>query len=116
MDALRDPERFPADDNGDVLWRMRCHGDDLSRPREIEFFVIFPQEDAALRFAVALLREAWKVSMSPYEHEDGFSWQVGVYPVLEPTHAKIDGFEKMLEARAADLGGRNNGWGCFQQD
>ena len=39
---------FPDDENGDVLRLMLKNGDDLSAPREIDFSVIFPTEDAAI--------------------------------------------------------------------
>jgi hypothetical protein len=44
----RDYGRFPNDENGDVPWRMLEGGDNLSKPREIDFSVIFPTEGAAL--------------------------------------------------------------------
>ena len=37
-------ETFPDDENGDVLRQMQESGDDLSRPREIDFSVVFPGE------------------------------------------------------------------------
>ena len=52
----RDDARFPADDNGDALWHMAEAGDDLGKPREVDFAVVFPTETAALQFAVMLLR------------------------------------------------------------
>jgi hypothetical protein len=57
----RDYAKYLDDENGDVLWQMLQHGDDLSKPREIDFSVIFPTEDAALEFAVVLLRHEQKV-------------------------------------------------------
>jgi hypothetical protein len=47
----RDYTKFPDDENGDVLWQMLEDGDNLSKPGEIDFSVIFPTEEAALRFA-----------------------------------------------------------------
>jgi hypothetical protein len=58
----RDYSRFPADENGDALWRMAEAGDDLTKPREVDFAVIFPTEGTALQFAVHLLRNGQKVS------------------------------------------------------
>ena len=70
----RDYTAFPDDENGDVLWQMLEDGDDLSKPREVDFPVIFPTEDAALQFAVHLLRHAQKVSFSEYEEHDEMPW------------------------------------------
>lgn len=112
----RDRARFPDDENGDVLWRMAENGDNLSTPREIDFSVIFPTEEAALRFAVHLLRNDQKVSFSEYEEHDELPWQVEVHPFMEPTHENITGFEKQLGEDAAEFGGRNDGWGSMAQD
>ncbi len=40
----RDFGVFPDTVTGDALWRMRSSGDDLSKSREVDFFVIFPTE------------------------------------------------------------------------
>jgi hypothetical protein len=112
----RDYAQFPDDENGDVLWRMRDHGDNLAKPREIDFSVIFPTEEAALRFAVHLLRNDQKVSFSEYEEHDELPWQVQVHPFMEPTHENITAFENQLGEDAAEFGGRNDGWGSMAQD
>lgn len=111
----RDYAKFPDDENGDVLWRMAKEGDDLSVPREVNFSVIFPTEEAALKFAVHLLRNEQKVSFSPYEEHDELPWQVEAHPVMVPSYKNISGYEIQLEKTAARLGGRNDGWGCFAQ-
>lgn len=111
----RDPITFPDDENGDSLWQMAGEGDDLSIPREVDFAVIFPTEDAALSFAVHLLKNDLKVSFSPYEEHDELPWQVLVHPFMEPAHENISGFEGLLAEAASELGGRNDGWGCESQ-
>jgi hypothetical protein len=111
----RNFEEFPDDENGDVLWRMAQEGDDLSLPREVNFSVIFPTEEAALKFAVHLLRNEQKVSFAPYEEHDELPWQVEAHPVMVPSHENISGYERELEMTAARLSGRNDGWGCFAQ-
>lgn len=107
----RDETRFPQDENGEVLWRIAQQGVDLSEEREIDFAVIFPSREAALKFAVFALQTEAKVSFSPYEENEEFPWQVYVHPVMEPTHADISEFEAFLGARAEQLGGKNDGWG-----
>lgn len=112
----RDYAKFPDDENGEVLWRMHENGDNLSKPREIDFSVIFPTEEAAPQFAVHLLRNDQKVSFSEYEEHDELPWQVQVHPFMEPTHENITGFEDHLGEDAAEFGGRNDGWGSMTQD
>lgn len=112
----RDYSRFPADENGDALWRMAEAGDDLTKPREVDFAVIFPTETAAIQFAVHVLRNGQKVSFGPYEGDPDRPWQVYVHRVLLPTCEAIAGVESDLARDAEALGGRNDGWGCFAQD
>ena len=42
---------FPDDENGDVLRRMLRNGDDCTKPRDIDFSVVFPSDSAAVKFA-----------------------------------------------------------------
>jgi len=42
------------------------------------------------------------------------SWDVVVKKHMLPTNASITAFERELQAVAAPLGGRNDGWGCFE--
>jgi len=112
----RDFANFPDDDNGDVLWRMHQHGDDLSKPREVDFSVIFPTSQAALDFALHLLKNGQKVSFGPYEGNADLPWQVEAHPVLLPNHSSITEYENRLARDAKLHGGRNDGWGSMQQD
>ncbi len=111
----RDLALYPQDENGDVLWNMLQDGDDLSIPREVDFALVFPGEDDAIGFAVHLLRNEQKVSLSRYEGNEAFPWQVVVYPMMLPTHANIAGFEALLDAEAGPYSGRVDGWGCIAQ-
>ena len=106
---------FPDDDNGQVLRQMVAEGDNLSIPREIDFAVIFETEEAALQFAVSMLQQGQKVSMSEYEENDEMPWQVYLHPFMEPSHDNISMFESALEGEAAPFGGQLDGWGCIAQ-
>ena len=112
----RNYSQFPDDENGDILWNMQQEGDNLDIPREIDFSIIFPTEQAAIQFAVELLRSDQKVSFSPYEEHEELPWQVQAHPVMVPTHENISGYEHELATGAQKYGGRNDGWGCFAQE
>ena len=107
---------FPNDANGGVLWDMSQDGDNLEKPREIDFSVIFPTEDAALKFAIQLLKNDQKVSFSAYEEHEELPWQVQAHPFMIPSHENISGYEYLLESESQSFGGRNDGWGCMSQD
>lgn len=113
---MNEPLDFPDDENGDVLRQMAEQGDDLSVAREIDFSVIFPTEEAALQFAVLLLRNGQKVSFSEYEEDEERPWEVQAHPFMVPTHDNISGYESLLASEAESLGGLNDGWGCVVQE
>jgi hypothetical protein len=106
---------FPDDENGQVLRQMAAEGDNLSMPREIDFAVIFETEEAALPFAVAMLQQGQKVSLSEYEDNEDMPWQVFLHPFMEPSHENISMFEQALEGEASAFGGVFDGWGCVAQ-
>jgi hypothetical protein len=103
---------FPDDENGAMLRQMAAEGDDLSVPREIDFSVIFPAEEAALKFAVLLLKNGQKVSFGEHEDDGELLWLVQAHPYMIPSHENISGYEGLLASEADSLGGQTVGWGC----
>ena len=59
----RDYAQYRDHENGNVLWKMKQAGEQLNILREVDFAVIFPSEEAAMDFAVRLLRFGHKVSV-----------------------------------------------------
>lgn len=108
----RDYKLFPNDANGDVLWHMRSKGDTLTRPRELDFTVILPSEEAALKCAIICLQSGFKVEVEKSEehHKDNLDWNVLVYTTAVPTHADVTMLEQLLGKHAASLGGQTDGW------
>ena len=51
----RDLALFPEDEIGNTLWQMSQNGGDLNSEREIEFSMLFPSQDLALKFGQLLL-------------------------------------------------------------
>jgi hypothetical protein len=102
---------FPDDENGDVLRRMESHGNDLSKPRDIDFEVVFSHEDAAQAFAELIRRLGYKVFVEKTNTPAGCPWDARVVRHTVPGHAAISEFERDLEILALPLGGRNDGWG-----
>jgi hypothetical protein len=104
---------FPDDENGDVLRRMLLNGDDLSSPRDIDFSIIFPHENSAMLFAERIIPDFDKVSHSEMETTQSLKWEVTVTRHMLPTHGGITEIEEFLAGAATPLGGKNDGWGCF---
>jgi len=102
---------FPSDANGDVLRRMLDSGDDLSKPRIVDFCFIFPERQQALAFAELFNEREFEVRISYYEA--GEMWQAIVRRHMLPTHQGVTALEAALTARAESLGGKADGWGCM---
>ena len=103
--------QFPGDVNGDVFRRMVSGGDDLSKPRTIDFCHIFPERRQALAFADVVDDRELKVCISYYEQRD--VWQVTVKRHMVPTYQDVTSLELSLAAKAESLGGKADGWGCM---
>lgn len=106
---------FPDDENADVLRRMLRGGDDLTKPRDIDFSIVFPSNSAAEEFGNYFVRLGFKVSVQESNCVPELPWDVTVTNYMLPTHAGITEFEETLETVATRFGGRNDGWGCFRQ-
>lgn len=100
-----------ADTNAELLSLMQEQGDDLSAPRDIDFFVIFesrPQAEAFAGLAAAALELPARVSA--YEKTD--KWQVSLTRHMAPEHAQLNQLEKRIAGLARQHGGDADGWGC----
>ena len=107
---------YPNDDTGDALRRLEADGDDLRRPRDIDFNVSMPSETAAEHFAHHFRKAGYKVEVSFAETQEPHRWDVVVVKHMTPTHGEIIDFEEELQKIADSLGGHNDGWGCFTQN
>ena len=105
--------QYPNDPNGDALRRMEAEGDDLTRPRKIEFTVVFPNENAATQFVDHFRALGFAISAERTGTVQDCPWDVIVVRQMVPTHAEIGAFEDSLQRVADNLGGRNDGWGSF---
>ena len=108
--------KYPNDPNGDALRRMEAQGDDLTRPRNIEFAVVFPDENTATQFANHFSALGFSASAELAGTVPDFPWEVIILKHMLPSHEEIAAFEHLLEQAAAALGGHNDGWGCFSEN
>ena len=106
---------FPDDANGDVLRRMLDGGDDLSKPRDIDFSVVFRSRENGEAFASRFEASGLRVKIADDLYQDEFV-DVTVIKFMVPDHVEITAFERELEDAAGPLGGENDGWGCFRQN
>jgi hypothetical protein len=111
---MDDAVNIPEDENGTILRRMLQDGDDLSKPRIIDFCHTFPQRRQAIAFAELLDDRHLEVCISYNEGRE--MWDATVKRYMLPTYQDISAFELSLASKAESLGGEADGWGCFIQE
>jgi hypothetical protein len=104
---------YPDDANGDVFRRKEAAGDDLTCPRDLDFTVVFPDQDSAEKFAVYFRLLGYAVSVEFTETVTALPWDVVVAKHMALSYEAVVEFEDLLESVAIKFGGRNDGWGCF---
>mgnify|MGYP000993851079 FL=1 len=109
----RDYNQFPDDENGNVLWQMHQDGDDLQEAHEIEFSLVFNDEEQADRCALYLLKEEQKISLFQDEESATLEWIITIYVYMEPTYEDIVDLEQWFSKIAAEFQGEYDGWGCM---
>jgi regulator of ribonuclease activity B len=105
----------PNHDDGDALRRLEAQGDDLSRPRDFDFNVVFPDEATATDFAHRFRRDGYRATVRFVNLRKTHPWEVLIVRNMVPTHSGITDFERELQDAADALDGYNDGWGCFAQ-
>ena len=106
---------FPNDENGDVLRHMAESGDNLFIPRAIDFSVVLANEENARTFAAIFIDQCFIVRVNRTCSAPELPWDVVVVKIMILSHSEITRFEEELSQAAEPLGGRNDGWGCFEQ-
>lgn len=105
------PADFPNDETGELLRLMQEQGDDLSLPRDVDFFLVFGSADQATAFAShAGLGPGFTISTSPYERTR--KWQARITVHMAPEYAAILRLERQVAQLGRDHGGQPDGWGC----
>jgi hypothetical protein len=102
------------DENAGVLREMAAAGDDLRKPRPMDFNHLFPTRDGAIAFARRVDSEGFTPVVRPYD-KPGFPFDVTVTTqAVVPTCDYITVTEQRLAAIAAEYEGRADGWGCME--
>jgi regulator of RNase E activity RraB len=109
----RDYQKFPDDENGNILWQMYQDGDDLSETHEIEFSLTFNEQAKAERAALHLLREEQKVSLFLDQELRPAEWRLTLFIDMLPNYQEIVDLENWLSQMMHDFEGEYDGWGCM---
>lgn len=108
-------QSFPDDENGNTLRRMQDNGDDLSRLRDLDFSIVFPNESSVIDFIDIVKGDFDRISYYRIDDdgEDEFPWDVTATILMVPTYQQISDTEAFLRDLAGKFGGKIDGWGCF---
>jgi regulator of RNase E activity RraB len=100
---------------------MAAQGKDLTRPRDIDFVIVFEHASSAEQFAEHFRELGYAVSVEDTalfedaEKEKDFHWDVTVVKHMAPTHEGITDFEDLLLSVADRWNGHNDGWGFLSK-
>ncbi len=108
----RDFEKFPEDDNGNLLWQMHEDGDDLDEIHELEFSMYFKTQELAEKCAISLLLEEQKISLYLDEEVHPNEWVITIYVNLFPEYEDVVDLEQWFTKIAEQFDGEYDGWGC----
>ncbi len=107
---MRNLEHFPNNAIGNILWKMHQNGDDLAIAQEVEFSVLFPTQDLALKFGLLLLENNQKLSLTPFQNNEELPWEITAYPQMPITYENISSYQTLLETSAEPLQGNFDGF------
>lgn len=109
----RDYEQFPDDENGQVLWQMFEDGDDLTEPHQVEFAIVFKDQQQLEQCALHLLYQEQQVSFYDDEETGGADWVLTIHVEMVPEYADIVDLEEWFSSIAEQFDGEYDGWGCL---
>jgi hypothetical protein len=89
---------------------LHARGDDLSRTRDVDFTVVFPDQISAETFAEQFRKRGFNAATEVSETAEGLPWDVVIVKHMALTHEEITDFEETLQQAADRLGDRNGGW------
>jgi Regulator of ribonuclease activity B len=102
----------PEEENADVLRRMAADGDDLTKPRHIDFHHLFAREEDAVAFQDAARNQGHQADHDFWNEPD--AWLTTVHIKMVPSLEEITAMELTLNGIARSLGGEPDGWGCME--
>ena len=106
--------QFPDDDNGKMLAAMVESGIDLSKPLDVDFFLLFEDKrDADVAYENLPSLDLKAVIELNLNDEIG-KWELIVCVNMVPEYDLLVERESFLNDFAHDFGGMSDGWGVMQ--
>jgi regulator of RNase E activity RraB len=95
--------------NERVIYHLRRLGADVSKPREVEFFIYLPTEEGAYRVAAELQKEGYDVQVDP--GAQGERWLCFATKTIVPSLDEMNRISERFTSLAESYGGDYDGWG-----
>jgi Regulator of ribonuclease activity B len=110
----RDSNVFPEDAIGNLLWSIyQEHGElVLELECEVEFSVIFAEQEAALKFGQFLLENGQKLSFSPFQGNEALPWEITAYPMMVLNYENLVNYQALIMSSSESYLGVFDGWYC----
>jgi len=106
--SAKEPSVATSDSDRAVLEQLRGAGSDLSKPHQIEFYLYFPNEEAAGQAAEKLEAENFDGEMR--RAPDLTRWLCLVHQEMVPELSKLAAVKRRLAKLAQEFGGEYDGW------
>ena len=109
MIRYRGAPKTPQEADALALRQLAGRGSDLSKPRHISHFVLFPDEEGARAAAAAIAEASWTTSVEePTETVAEWCVKADAYRTVGPD--TVAAFRAWFEGVAATHGGEYDGW------
>jgi hypothetical protein len=102
---------YPNDADGDALRRVAACGNDMSRPMDIDYFVVPPDPSSGRAIAEAASRAGYRTELVE-DDEDG-SLTCYCTKRMLATYEGVIQAQQELDELSGPLGGCTDGWGTF---
>lgn len=107
------PSNYPDDSDGHALQSVADDGNDMGRPMDVDFPVVFADQTIAERFAAIAQKQGFQTKLWQHEEEDDRDWDVVCVKRLVLTYDAVLAVQSELNELSAPLGGYSDGWGTF---
>ncbi|WP_372761826.1 ribonuclease E inhibitor RraB [Pseudoalteromonas sp.] len=108
--------QFPNDDNGQLLTEIAAAGVDLSIMHQVDFYILFEQQNDAQKFVSEIEADSLVQSAALEKCKDTGVWEVVAHVKMVPEHTLLGQAEQYIESIANNFNGYGDGWGLMDAE
>jgi regulator of RNase E activity RraB len=102
---------YPNDDDGDALRHVVACGNDMTRPMDIDFFVVVPDLAAGKKLARVVAKAGYSTKLEHDDEDDVLT--CNCTKQMLATYEGVVQAQAELEELSRPFGGELDGWGTF---